>query len=630
MHLVLIETSGNQNYIFATNKLRENVGASELTYQIGTKYVLQAIGKEDVVKNDTNGSKLRDFLLNDKQNPFKDSEGHTIEVIVATSGKALLLVDDEGKAKKIVSEITKNALLEIPGLTVHGAIEIVKDDLSDIHDAVGKVHRRLETLRYKIPSNQQRFLRLPHVEPCATSGLPAARVYRHESLKNKPEEAKPHSSLSIEKQEKSNEGRDRLEKTIQSVKPNVKLVGNINELEQKFKETRWLAIIHADGNGLGEIFLNFANYLNHLNIGRNTDAKKTFKKLEDARKYIDAYRTFSIALDICTINATGVAIENFQNCYRAEYKKRNGKDTDKLPFIPLILGGDDLTVLCDGEYALKFTHDFLAEFETQVSANETIWKVANNAFGNKDEHSPAIKRLGICAGVAIVKPHYPFHQAYELAEQLLKSAKQVKTKVKHKPANEEVQLPCSALDFHVLYDSSGVDLNEIRERLKVDEDKTYLYAKPYIVTPNDALKKNLEFKDEKFTNEWLNQRTWNNLAIRVCAMSQTEDEKRKLPNSQMHHIRESLHRGQQETDSEVDLFKHRYSSNDPKKDKGFGKLLCDGDSLFFSEKHKKDGAEVDRHTTHFLDALDVVEFWKGFDCKANGEVDENAENGGKQ
>jgi hypothetical protein len=477
MNLVLIETSGNQRYIFATNKLRENVGASELTYQVGTTVVREAV--KIITGRDVPNDLTKEPAINNKTG---------VEVIIATSGKSLLLVRDETKAKEIVSYVTKTGLERMPGLTVHGAICKV-DDLSNIHDAVGKVHRRLETIRYQMPSNEQRFLRLPFVASCATSGLPATRFYRHESLKNIEDELKPYAVVSVEKQEASKTGRDRLEATIQSVKQNVNLIGNINELEKKFEETQWIAILHADGNGMGEIFKNFDQ---HTGL---RDTKCT------VRQYIEKYRQFSLALDKCTIDAAGFAIENFQNSYSAAYQKRTGKEPAGIPFIPLILGGDDLTVICDGQYALKFTYDFLTEFENQTSQKPIISEIAS------------AKRLGICAGIAIIKPHYPFHQAYELAEQLLKSAKQVKQKVKGKTQRngkeEEVQYPCSALDFHILYDSTNTDLDIIRrERLTADGEKTKLFAKPYVVTEN---------VDGHGTNPWLQPRKFEKLKKRVEA-----------------------------------------------------------------------------------------------------------------
>ncbi|MGI8640718.1 MAG: Cas10/Cmr2 second palm domain-containing protein [Pyrinomonadaceae bacterium] len=393
------------------------------------------------------------------------------------------------------------------------------------------------------------------------------------------------------------------EKSIQYFEPKVQLTQNLDKLQKKFKDTKWISVVHADGNGLGEIFLNFDRYLNYE---KTEDGGFNYEK--NGRKYVESYRRFSIALEICTLKATATALRNLLD----SWQKNNKDSSSEIPVIPIVLGGDDLTLLCDGEYALKFTKDFLAEFEKETSNNEIIKIITKNAFN--------VERLGICAGIAIIKPHYPFHQAYDLAENLIKSAKQVKTKIKHNYNNEDVSLPCSAMDFHVLYDSSGVELNQICERLEVEGGETYLFAKPYIVTCKDKLKEKLKLENKKFTNEWLENRTWDKLETRVCAMLATENEdegKRQLPNSMLHHIRESLFRGQKETDSEVNLFSHRYKA------KGFNNLLWKKEaphqSLFFSEDGK--------NYTHFLDALDVVEFWKGFDCKENATA-KNDENGG--
>jgi hypothetical protein len=576
MNIILIETSGNQHYIFATNKLRENVGASELTYRAGTEVVRQVISSE-------------------------------VEEIIATSGKAVLLVKSKDRkiAEAVISEVTKEALEKMPGLTIHGAICEVQDDLSNIHEAIKKVHHRLEDIRYKIPSNDQRFLRLPFVAPCDTSGLPAGKVKQCEA------EAKRYSHTASIKSEYRNKGYQRIRNqfpSIDFIKP------------EDIEKRNWVAVIHADGNGVGEIFLNFADRINYES---GEEKGQTYRK---------KYRRFSDALDDCTIKATQTALESFKKKYLEEIKEKlkeledKGKNEEaeelkKIPIIPLVLGGDDLTILCDGQYALKFTHDFLTEFENQTSRSDIIKEVAQNAFGTP--------RLGICAGVAIIKPHYPFHQAYELAEQLLKSAKKVKENIKHlrkteKGTGEAIQLPCSALDFHILYDSAHSELSEIRdEKLKV-ADKTSLCAKPYVVT---------ETLDGQDNNDWLKYRRFEELRKRVEAMTEPANDdvtRRALPSSKLHEIRQSLFRGKDVADAEATLVKNRLSLHKKKSEDRSAKeifekeILIEEKTLFFTDLGKS--------FTHFLDAIEAVDFWKGFGSEettqsagSNSEAEPGAE-----
>ncbi len=571
MFIVLLETSGNQRYIFSTNKLRENVGASELTYQIGTKFIECAVKQID----------NRDFSVADiLEEEAIEKTTNKIEVILATSGKALLLVKDENNpnkeknaiAREVVRFITQKALEEMPGLTVHGAICEVEDvdDAGKFHQSVKAVHEQLEKIRYQIPSNLQRFQRLPFAAECNTSNLPAEKLYVHEAVKT-VEEKKPHSLVSITKQEALDKGKKRVIEIIRNTEKELYQTENPTlfefaannhrlNIEERFKETKWFAVIHADGNGLGQKFLKFQDEI----------------KANSSSDYVEKYRRFSLILDECTLRATTFALKNLQNSYP-------GGNISDIPVIPLILGGDDLTIICDGQYAIKFTKDFLSKFVEETKKPEI-----QDIFPNGIE-------LGICAGISIIKPHFPFHQAYGLAEELLQSAKKSKN----------ISTSLSAFDYHVLYDSSGTTLDEIR-------GKTPFVARPYIVTPkDDALKLVSEDSDEE---KWIENHHFDKLEDRVEVMIEPERDdatKRRLPNSQLHVLREGLYvaentkKTQEEVDARAKLIAHRYET--------FKHLFADekAETLFFDAVlFDKNDDEAETKRTHFLDALDIVEFWK--------------------
>ncbi len=63
--------------------------------------------------------------------------------------------------------------------------------------------------------------------------------------------------------------------------------------------------------------------------------------------------------------------------------------------------------------------------------------------------------LTACAGIAIVKSHYPFARAYALAEELTRSAKSYRTK-------ETIVGSC--LDWHFALSGLGGSIKEIRDR----------------------------------------------------------------------------------------------------------------------------------------------------------------------
>lgn len=560
MYLVLIETSGNQSYIFSTNKLKENIGASELTYQAGTFWVLEAIAditnRVKPIYTSKFPNDLRNYLLNPDLNLRIEDENSKVEVIVATSGKALLIVKEKADAKKIIETVTRKALQEAPGLDVSGVFISFNWDQDSLGKVNSNVHKHYEQARSKNLNRSTRFSRLPIADSCQTSGFPASVVQKTRG------ENIHYSKMAASKNEYAPKGIRRL--ITLSDEDDDQVLTKINQLERRSEES-WLAVIHADGNGLGEIFLKFDQHIGATNP-------------RDNRDYINKLRNFSIALDLCTENAFNAALLELPG---------NPK-----PIVPLIVGGDDLTVVCDGKYALKFTHTFLTEFEAetqklQEDVGRILAEVAEQALG--------VGRLSACAGVAMIKTHFPFSVAYDLAEDLMQVAKSVKRKVTH-PENANKPYPCSALDFHVVYDSSDVELKRIREKLEIEVNhvKSVLYHRPFVTTEVE----NLHMTTGK---NWAELHHWEKLENQVKAVEHKNKEGRRIfPNSQIHALRTGLFQGKQKSDAQYQLIRPRYLSKNTD-EPGIDVFEGEPGSLFFQDQF------ADTQQTYVTALVDVID-----------------------
>ncbi|NJN31002.1 MAG: hypothetical protein HC824_11655 [Synechococcales cyanobacterium RM1_1_8] len=565
MYLVLLETSGNQSFIFSTNKLRENLGASELIYRTGTRSLLRSVQAScGVTLWASDARTMRQNLLH--QTSIEDQTSTIkVEVILATSGKALLLVEDRATAQDIIRRTTLSTLKQAPGVDLCGVYEQLSQAQSEslgdlIHSKIGSlIYEHLSHVRARRPGPQSRFQRLPVTDECVTSGLPARYLKsRVPEPSSNPNRSQRQSAVSRVKEGARLNAADRINQLIQD--RGWRFAKNIDELqksanrENQDQDKDWVAIVHADGNGLGQVFLEFDQYVQKI----DGEAKP--------KDYFSQLRAFSIWLDECTEAAFLNALETtFGDWARQEQEahakqqrdasqgKAQGEFRVVLPLVPLILGGDDLTVMCSGHFALPFTAAFLRAFEKQTGQ-------AVGADSPYNQVKPLVKealgsdRLSACAGVAIVKPHFPFSIAYDLAEKLITSAKATKKKV-ISAQNFDKPYPCSAIDFHILYDSSNVDLEAIRDRLKQDGD--LLYNKPYVVTHLEDLESNV-LPD---SYAWAKQHHWSHLEKRVVALLKPakDGNGRLLANNQAHTLRQSLFTGRDASNAQLSLIWHRYN-----------------------------------------------------------------------
>ncbi len=405
---------GIQQFIFQTNELKDIVGASELV--------------ENICKD-----KFAEVLGIGTGNLKEDSRA-----IINAAGNVKYLFDSEDKKKleHVVLNFPKVVVEYAPGVTISQAV-VEWDDAGGVAfgDAVNELEKKLKAQRNKPMASTTTGLM--GIERSRKTGLPAVKVV----VSKDGNEYLDAATVAKRFHKDKTKGR----KGERNVLKLAKIAFNNEDLERgdvaintEDMTTRndWVAVIHADGNGLGQVV---------QKVGKNKDD----------------FREFSQSLDDATKEAAHKAFEEIKKKYQWKC----------IPIRPIVLGGDDFSVICRADLALEYVTEFIRKFEDET--RDKLGKILREYevfAGGKDY-------LTACAGIAYVKSSYPFYFAYDLAEALCSQAKK-DTKAGLEGTNE---LPQSCVMFHKVQDSFVEDFEAITKRELTPNSEISFKHGPYYV-----------------------------------------------------------------------------------------------------------------------------------------------------
>src|SRR5581483_5544312 len=109
MWLVVVDTTQIQPYIFGSNRLRENVGASYLVDAATRDWALEAVKVAAPGKHNIGPE-------NDLREDEWIEHGLDAEVLYSGGGNFVVLFSELDKVKAFYSNLSRRALLEAPGL----------------------------------------------------------------------------------------------------------------------------------------------------------------------------------------------------------------------------------------------------------------------------------------------------------------------------------------------------------------------------------------------------------------------------------------------------------------------------------------------------------------------------------
>jgi hypothetical protein len=349
-------------------------------------------------------------------------------LIVGAAGNIKYIFDDYESCQKIVKKFPRNVMEMAPGICISQAV-VALDSHSNPFDLLEK--------RLRIQRNRPISI---------TNGIGLMLT----------ETARKTGGVGVEYLSNEVVDKGQLVKDNASKKANFNLLSKL-EISSKFtindfpfdlsdivkdQKKNWLAVIHADGNSLGKLIMDLVS--NQLDFQNN-----------------QAIKDFSNILNLTTLKAASLAFE--------EVIAPSVEKGSKIPFRPVIIGGDDLTAIVRADLALSFTKIFLQHFEKLSIVNFQGFDHKHNLKSN-----PFLQGLSACAGIAYIKSSFPLHYGIKLADSLCKYAKGVSKQT-------SASIFPSSIMFHKVHASYIEEFDDIIEKELMAKDDIYFNYGPYFL-----------------------------------------------------------------------------------------------------------------------------------------------------
>ena len=450
-YLVMLQTNSNQPFILSSPRLREQIGASfEIT-------LLSHWVKEEAEKLPKMKPLPRSFCVS-------DSSGKVIVRLTDNQG------DPKDLAKRLIREVTLRALTEAPGLDVTGVFVKASSSAVDADDLQELDRVFLEYSLSRRPA-AARFPQFPFLERGSESALPASASlgdleFSQESLQpNNFDESSPLSLPSRVKRAFASTSRKR---QVDDVKERLAKQGKELKQEPEFDPTKLAAafqdgeesedaknmlssvgVVHIDGNGVGAIMRDLGSAHNRAQeTGVCVSADEVHTDSDDA------LQTFIMVVNKRLDQAVKDAIA------LSWYDVQKLTPDTVVPIVPVLVGGDDVTVYTDGRYAIPFAEAYIRHYEELTEKDELLKQLAVVAGAKK------AGPLTASAGAAIVGRNFPFHIAYDLAEELVSRGKEL--------GKYPGTVPCSTINFHVLRDATVLYPDDTLDEYKGRTQRPFL------------------------------------------------------------------------------------------------------------------------------------------------------------